>query len=999
MFLARFNQSRSIGVAQILCWICVVFASCSEKKQTGPASGGGEPYYHPTVATAQTTTSVSASRSTAKDLSLTQDVVLQLGTAKVTIPKGAVHELGTASLQNFEGPFVNTSSMRMVTESMLLVIRKTDATDFPRTEIFKDILIEQTTTQKTIAVKMVQLYQEDAELSTAAKTGLAQKAILSYYADQGSGSYLVTSKIRHPRIAFVIAEATSGGLPSGFSTFVEPAKDPTVLTVASTTPADVTLSWSGNPQFNAGGYGVVYYAAGSTELDSTYKNIVTATSSTTIDATTTSADYTFSVSGLLDATTYTFKVCGLNSRTKADASAGATVAITMPTRAHAVLTNAPHDPSNTAALNITVGGTNIAEYQYALVSAQTNCSGATFSSWTPVATPITDSIPQATGTQMVVCVLGKIDSSNVQLVSTDVPWLVDKTPPTFTSLALVAPALDGYLSTADRALTTVITGTLTATGNDATLTKYVIVSSATVCNNALTYGAPPAANSSAITVDGNYKVCAQIYDSAGNDAYGASAIFAVDTTISFTAATLANQAADTYINLAESSLTGNLVNAATGVGFTTAKYALVPVATTCNVAVTYVAAIPKSNSASFGADGDYVVCVDLSDAAGNHAYGSSPTIHLKKAVPAFSSISLANDAVDGYINAADHLLTSALSTAAVGTNYNTLQYGIQTAAGLCSAVGVWNASIPLANTASLAVDGTSYKVCAKFTDAAGNPAAYGNTPNFLYDVTAPIFTSLPLANDAIDGYLNSSERAANLAVTSVSVSSGSSSESYSVQLNGTTCNASLTYTAGLVLAGDAGFATNAAYKVCVRLTDLAGNLSYGASSSITRVSSVPDCTSIALANDAADGWLNSAESSASNALSTSAATSLGSPVRTYAVIASGATCDNTAAFGAQDVIPASNTAGLVDGSSYKICAKVTDVAMSTPAYCATGVFVVDLTAPVFNSLPLANAAIDTYINIADHSLVTAVAGPLSATGQTRVCYRSRSDHLRWPLNV
>lgn len=980
MVFALKNQSRSIDFVHALLMACVLMTACSQKKESGAASGGGETYYHPSVATAPAGTTTSASKSIAKDLSLTADVVLQLGSNKVTIPAGAVHQLGTASLQSYTGPFVNSSGMRMVTESMMLVIRKVDATDFSRTEIFKDIVIEQTSTTKTSATKMVQLFLEDAELSTAAKTGMTQKTILSTYTDLGNSQYKVTSKIRHPRMGFVVAEATSGVLPSGFGTFIEPARDPSTLSGTATTPADVTLNWTGDPRYNTG-YGVVYYAAGSTELDCTAKSIVTATTTDTIVSTTASATYTYSISSLLDGTSYTFKVCGLSSRSTPDASAGSTVVVTTPARAHAVLTNAPNDPSNTSALNVTVGGTGVVQYQYALVANQTSCSGATFSAWTAVATPITDAIPATSGT-MILCVLGKIDSTNVQLVSTDVLWTVDKTPPTFTSLALVSPALDGYLSSADRLLTTVIAGTLTATEHDATLNAYKVVTSATTCNGALTYGSAPAANTSSVTVDGVYKICARIADQAGNVAYGASSTFTVDTTISFTAMALANQAVDTYINLAENSLTGNLVSTPTGTGFSTARYALVSSSTTCNVSVTYVASIPRSNNAGFTTDGDYKVCTDLSDAAGNHAYGASATIHLKKAVPTYTSIALANAAADGYINATDHALTTTLSTTATGSNYDTLQYGIQVTATACSALGTWNSSLPQADSANLAVDGSTYKVCAKFTDNAGNPAAYGNTADIVYDITAPVFSTLALDNGATDGYLSSADMTAGLAVTTASSSTGSSSEKYALVASGTTCNGSLSYSSSLIPSNDSGFATDTTYKVCVQLTDLAGNLAYGESATITRVTTVPDCTAISLANDVTDNWLNIAESSTSNTLSSSSSTTLASPIKTYAIIASAGSCDNSATFGAQDVIPASNSAGLSDGSSYKVCAKVTDIAGNTPAYCATAAFTVDLTAPVFTSLPLANEATDTYVNIAEHANVaaTAVAGPLTSSG-------------------
>ena len=51
-------------------------------------------------------------------------------------------------------------------------------------------------------------------------------------------------------------------------------------------------------------------------------------------------------------------------------------------------------------------------------------------------------------------------------------------------------------------------------------------------------------------------------------------------------------------------------------------------------------------------DGSYKICVKLADAAGNVAYGSSPTVVRDTGVPTFTSVALANEAVDLLIDAA-----------------------------------------------------------------------------------------------------------------------------------------------------------------------------------------------------------------------------------------------------------------------------------------------------------------------------------------------------------
>ncbi|MCX6123933.1 MAG: hypothetical protein NTV34_04180, partial [Proteobacteria bacterium] len=981
-YLLHFAVPQRVTVVMALA-CSLGLGACQEKKKTGTASDGVAAYYHPTASGDPSGATTSAPKTISKALSLTTDVVLETGTTKVTIPAGAVRVEGTAVLKSFSGTFVNALAVRMVSESLALVMTKTDKTEFSASEIYRDIVIEQRTGAKSNSAKLVGLFAENADLATVSKKAVTKDRLTDARSDLGGGIYKVIQKVRLGRLGFVLAETTSGDMPQGFNAFVSPAQDPSVIAGTASTPSDALITWSGDPRFNSS-YGLVYWADGEDEMDCTYSNAITAT---TISSGAKTSDYSYEVTALTDDTTYTFKFCGLSSRSPADSSGGLTVDVVMPARALAVLTNGPSSPSNTTALNITVAGAGVTHYKYAVLTNTSTCTGATLTDWTSVATPITDAIAQVTDDTVRVCVYGKIDASNIQLVATEVTWVVDKTPPVFTSLTLAAPALDGYLSAADRLVNTAIAGTLTASGLVVPLVGYSVVATATTCNAALTYSTTaPQADTTSITVDGVYKICVSLVDVALNHTYGASATFTVDTAIGFSAVALANDAADGYLNLAESLLTNAVVAAASGTSYTSRKYVVAAWATTCNAALTYSGTIPIDTNVGFSGDGDFKVCVEMSDTAGNKAYGQSAVIHRKVALPGFTSIALANSVADTYLNTADHLLTSALSGIAVGTNYDTLQYAVMLDASACSGAGAWSGSIPQANDAGIAVDGSQYKVCAKFFDNAGNPPVYGATLAFTYDTTSPVFTSLSLVNGAVDNYLNSTEVTAAANVHGVVSGSGFSAEAYSVAPSASACNGILTYLASIKQSNDVALVSGSTYKICARVSDAAGNLTYGASDNITVSIATPDCTAISLANDAVDLWVNAAERSSTSSLSSAASTTLSSPVKTYAVITSATACDAGVMFGTQDVMPASNDGSLVDSATYKVCAKVTDLAMNTPAYCATGAFTVDTTPPMFTSLPLIDTLADSLLSISEHSLTTDIAGPLDASGQSAVAY-------------
>jgi len=148
-------------------------------------------------------------------------------------------------------------------------------------------------------------------------------------------------------------------------------------------------------------------------------------------------------------------------------------------------------------------------------------------------------------------------------------------------------------------------------------------------------------STSALTLNGG-----TIKDSAGNDADrtlanpGSSASISdnqdivIDTIApSFTSIALANDAADNWINLNQSTDNDDLADTLVASGYSGANYLLIPDTTTCNGSAGSFGAMPMSNDSNFGAEVAYRVCVELLDAAGNTDYGESDAFTLDVTMP------------------------------------------------------------------------------------------------------------------------------------------------------------------------------------------------------------------------------------------------------------------------------------------------------------------------------------------------------------------------------
>lgn len=953
----------------------IILAGC---QKASDSTVPDDNYPHPGLPGGVSSVQEAQVKTISKAISLTEETSITLSNTTVTIPAGAVRVAATVSLTSYGGVFINSSTVSIKSEPVILHIFDATGTDIPRTSIYKDLAVQIDSDMKVTPTKLSVLFHENGGLSTAEKTGVAQATLSPLLTATSGGKYRASFKIRPPRIAMTMVEA-GGTLPTGFGTFIFPPVNVTEFKGVATSPASVNLTWKADALVDKQ-FAVVVAASGATMGECSSDHVITSTFDEA------SGMHSYAVTGLVDGRTYDFKVCSGSFRDPADYSEGVTISVATPARALATLTGAPSVASNVSALDVTVGGANVVDYKYALLNNAANCSSATYSSaWIPIATKITNSVP-ASGT-MILCVLGRIDETNEQLLPTTASWTVDRTPPVFTSIDWVNDAIDGYINNVEKTGSLDLVGNLSASGYDSA--AYILVTNSTTCSGPLAYAATlPKSSSVAVVVEGlAFKVCVRLTDQAGNITYGSTAgtITPDFTPPVFSALNLANSVSDGFLNDAEKSLSFDLVSGVSASGHDPplTTYVTVLASVTCDGALTYRASIPQNSGVP--ADGVYKVCTKLLDAAGNPTYGASASFTRKTTLPSFSALSLGTNVLDGYLSMSEATIANPLATGLAGSNYDSASYTVVTAATNCDG-SLSYGSMPLNNSAAIDSHNTAYKVCVKLTDLAGNPPAFGATSSFTALIAAPTCGGVPLSGDAADAYINSVEHQnATAIVGSVTASSASVvTTNYSVILANATCDGGHTFSSGVPQANSSAMDNNGNYKVCVQVADAVSQFGYCSSLSFTVVNSPITFTSIDLTAIALDGYLNIAEHGTSDPLVEHLVAANYDTVK-YAVAGDATTCNGSLTYGL--AIPLANDAAIAnDGAGYKICVELSDVAGNPKVYGSSASFVLDITAPVFTSLGLANDAVDGWINIAEKANTTSIVGAVVGTGYTGVKY-------------
>ncbi|NDE18556.1 hypothetical protein EBZ80_26990, partial [bacterium] len=453
-----------------------------------------------------------------------------------------------------------------------------------------------------------------------------------------------------------------------------------------------------------------------------------------------------------------------------------------------------------------------------------------------------------------------------------------------------------------------------------------------------------------------WKVCVKLEDTAGNVTYGSSGAVVRDT-VSPTLVTgsfvWTGSAADGYINDSEKAGSSALLTAATADETSTYSYGIVTSSTTCDGSLTYGASIPTASHAAFTGEVAYKACVRMEDLAGNVAYAASATDITRDTVSPSATMALANAASDGMINASEKAsLSTAMGASPVGSEtLSAATYKLVTSATTCDGSLSYGASIPAANSLDFGSDG-NYKICMRLVDSAGN-VGYSASGAIILDTTGPVFTSIAFANEASDGYINNSEKNATTDLVATPVTSGADATSYVVVANTAACNTATGYGATKPKVNDAAITADGPWKVCVKLEDTAGNVTYGSSGVVVRDTVAPNLAS-------GFAWTGDASDSTSAVLIAAVATE--SSTYKYTILPLLGSCATASDYASG--IPGADTTKITTDGGYLGCVEITDLAGNVTRTQSSTSITVDTVAPTA-TMALANAASDGMINASE----------------------------------
>lgn len=286
----------------------------------------------------------------------------------------------------------------------------------------------------------------------------------------------------------------------------------------------------------------------------------------------------------------------------------------------------------------------------------------------------------------------------------------------------------------------------------------------------------------------------------------------------FTALSNINAADDAYINDSEKLLISPLWNLNAN-GQSSVRYTLPLLETTsvtCSAAKVYdQTTIPSP--ASLSTDGNYVLCTELADEAGNKSYGKSTVIVRDVSPPLLTSFSRANEASDGLITAAEQNsaldLFSIVATGYTQLGFSTLQDDSSNSL-VCDSSQTYSSST-MPEISSLTADGT-WALCVRLKDDAQN-TVYGKSESVVRAANGPVVTVTPVnttdPNPALSGTV--SDPSATITLT----------------VNGQTYNASNLGNGNWTLADDAlTLLANGIYNVTATADDGVGGVNSDSSS-------------------------------------------------------------------------------------------------------------------------------------------------------------------------
>ena len=214
--------------------------------------------------------------------------------------------------------------------------------------------------------------------------------------------------------------------------------------------------------------------------------------------------------------------------------------------------------------------------------------------------------------------------------------------------------------------------------------------------------------------------------------------------------------------------------------------------------------------------------------------------------PSVTSVSLAPYVNDGYLNGADAASSVALINTPIITDASpvTTTYTVVSAATACSVATGYGVTVPTGADVT-ETDGV-YKVCVRSTDTVNN-TGYGESTAFTKDTTNPIVSFVPLSGVIEDRYLGSAESSAAGDIVGTVSGTESSIVKYTVSVATTVCSSATGYNTVKPTASNVSDPDNT-YKICVEITDDAGNQDYGSSDTFMKDTASPTLNAITAQN-------------------------------------------------------------------------------------------------------------------------------------------------------
>ena len=233
--------------------------------------------------------------------------------------------------------------------------------------------------------------------------------------------------------------------------------------------------------------------------------------------------------------------------------------------------------------------------------------------------------------------------------------------------------------------------------------------------------------------------------------------------------------------------------------------------------------------------GAYKVCVVALDVAGNEVWAESASFQLDVTAPTKPTTpDLTTDTGSSSTDDITNNNTPTITTTAVANA--TYEWTVD---------GAVNNSYTTNSITTTALSNGDHTFSVKVTDRAGNQSVASDILTITVDTTAPTVTAKPFAGHlgASDSYINKADHEGTSgALLGTVTTSESSTLSYALVASSATCDATQTYVTAIPATVDV--TTDGTYKVCVRVTDTAGNIQYTATPTFTKDTTAPTLSGV-----------------------------------------------------------------------------------------------------------------------------------------------------------